>query len=81
MNNPPAFYERRKNNQKAPALPKITEEERIEQENQVRIRYLLIHDDLFIKLLAKNSYIVATITRELRKALFWGFIYWLLVNH
>lgn len=36
MNNPPAFYERRKNNQKTPAAPKITEEERIEQENQVR---------------------------------------------
>ncbi|XP_075971721.1 uncharacterized protein LOC142973660 [Anticarsia gemmatalis] len=34
MNNPPAFYEKRKNNMKASAAQKITEEERIDQENQ-----------------------------------------------
>ncbi|CAH0605811.1 unnamed protein product [Chrysodeixis includens] len=35
MNNPPAFYEKRKNNMKSAATaPKITEEERIDQENQ-----------------------------------------------
>ncbi|CAB3237989.1 unnamed protein product [Arctia plantaginis] len=34
MNNPPAFYEKRKNNMKAPIAQKITEEERIDQENQ-----------------------------------------------
>lgn len=34
MNNPPAFYEKRKNNMKATAQ-KISEEERLEQENQV----------------------------------------------
>ncbi|XP_035438388.2 uncharacterized protein LOC118268165 [Spodoptera frugiperda] len=33
MNNPPAFYEKRKNNMKATAQ-KISEEERLEQENQ-----------------------------------------------
>ncbi|KAL4716617.1 hypothetical protein ACJJTC_008252 [Scirpophaga incertulas] len=32
MNNPPAFYEKRKNKQ--PAIQKITEEERLNQENQ-----------------------------------------------
>lgn len=35
MNNPPASYERRKNNAKAAAANKISEEERIDQENQV----------------------------------------------
>lgn len=34
MNNPPAFYEKRKNNMKSAAAQKITEEERLEQENQ-----------------------------------------------
>lgn len=34
MNNPPASYERRKNNAKAAAANKISEEERIDQENQ-----------------------------------------------
>ena len=35
MNNPPAFYEKRKNNMKTAADKKISEEERLEQENQV----------------------------------------------
>ena len=35
MNNPPAFYEKRKNNMKSAAAQKISEEERLEQENQV----------------------------------------------
>lgn len=35
MNNPPAFYEKRKNNMKPVVPQKITEEERLEQENQV----------------------------------------------
>ncbi|CAH2071249.1 unnamed protein product, partial [Iphiclides podalirius] len=34
MNNPPAFYEKRKNNVKAATPVKITEEERLDQENQ-----------------------------------------------
>lgn len=37
MNNPPAFYEKRKNNMKVAQVPKITEEERLDQENQVII--------------------------------------------
>ncbi|CAK1598816.1 unnamed protein product [Parnassius mnemosyne] len=34
MNNPPAFYEKRKNNVKPVTPPKISEEERLDQENQ-----------------------------------------------
>ncbi|XP_022825330.1 uncharacterized protein LOC111355577 [Spodoptera litura] len=34
MNNPPAFYEKRKNNMKSVTAQKISEEERLEQENQ-----------------------------------------------
>ncbi|CAG4993101.1 unnamed protein product [Parnassius apollo] len=34
MNNPPAFYEKRKNNMKPSTPPKISEEERLDQENQ-----------------------------------------------
>ncbi|XP_072939441.1 uncharacterized protein [Epargyreus clarus] len=34
MNNPPAFYEKRKNAKNNAVQPKITEEERIDQENQ-----------------------------------------------
>ncbi|KAJ0178773.1 hypothetical protein K1T71_005548 [Dendrolimus kikuchii] len=34
MNNPPAFYEKRKNNMKSAVTQKITEEERLDQENQ-----------------------------------------------
>ncbi|CAG4914743.1 unnamed protein product [Colias eurytheme] len=34
MNNPPAFYEKRKSNMKNATVQKITEEERIDQENQ-----------------------------------------------
>lgn len=34
MNNPPAFYEKKKN-MKAAVTQKITEEERLDQENQV----------------------------------------------
>lgn len=39
MNNPPAFYEKRKNNMRATATAaqKISEEERLDQENQVNL--------------------------------------------
>lgn len=35
MNNPPAFYEKRKNMK--PVTQKISEEERLDQENQVGV--------------------------------------------
>lgn len=37
MNNPPAYYEKRKNNIKSAVTQKISEEERLDQENQVNI--------------------------------------------
>lgn len=40
MNNPPAYYEKRKTVPKNVVPQKITEEERLDQENQVKFTFL-----------------------------------------
>lgn len=52
MNNPPAFYEKRKKDMKGVAPVKMTEEERLDQENQVCI--FRSHAVNYLRLLRSN---------------------------